>query len=151
MRSSIEGIFLESCNDGCRVRGYSRAWIYSSCCWRNRAGKLFNKTCSGSSQLSMQCLSNKQTGSMLFPFFLLASNTDKPLGDDTFQNQSVRLICWQAFSFIRFLNCFFLLLSWNWCFLMINSRRETSSRFTNDICLVTQMAWSWFQPIGRRY
>ena len=30
---------------------------------------------------------------MIFPFFLLASNTDKPLGDDTFQNQSVRLIC----------------------------------------------------------
>ena len=108
MRSSIEGIFLESCNDACRVRGYSPAWIYSSCCWRNRAGKLFNKTCSSSSQLSMQRLSNKQTGSMLFPFFLLASNTDKPLGDDTFQNQSVRLICWQAFSFMRFLNCFFL-------------------------------------------
>ena len=45
---------------------------------------------------------------MIFPFFLLASKTDKPLGDDTFQNQSVKLICWQAFSFIRFFNCFFL-------------------------------------------
>ena len=36
---------------------------------------------------------NKHTGSMIFPFFLLASKTDKPLGDDTFQNQSVKLIC----------------------------------------------------------
>ena len=50
----------------------------------------------------------KHTGSMTFPFFLLASKTDKPLGDDTFQNQWVKLICWQAFSFIRFFNCFFL-------------------------------------------
>ena len=36
---------------------------------------------------------NKHTGSMIFPFFLLASKTDKPLGDDTFQNQCVKLIC----------------------------------------------------------
>ena len=31
------------------------------------------------------------------------------------------------------------------------SRREISSRFTSDICLGTQMAWCWFQPIGKRY
>ncbi|CAH3138210.1 unnamed protein product, partial [Porites lobata] len=36
---------------------------------------------------------NKHTGSMIFPFFLLASKAYKPLGDDTFQNQSVKLIC----------------------------------------------------------
>ena len=36
---------------------------------------------------------NKHTGRMIFPFFLLASKTDKPFGDDTFQNQSVKLIC----------------------------------------------------------
>ena len=47
-------------------------------------------------------------GSMIFRFFLLASKTDKPLGDNTTQNQSVKFICWQAFSFIRFFNCFFL-------------------------------------------
>ena len=29
---------------------------------------------------------NKHTGSMIFPLFLLASKTDKPLGDYTFQN-----------------------------------------------------------------
>ena len=60
-----------------------------------------------------QTADNKHTGSMIFPFFLLASKTDKPLGDDTFQNQSVKLICWQAFSFIiiRFLNCVFLYIS----------------------------------------
>ena len=40
-----------------------------------------------------QTADNKHTGSMIFPFFLLASKTDKPLGDDTFQNQSVKLIC----------------------------------------------------------
>ena len=188
MRSSIEGISLESCNDAWRVT-YNPAWIYSinwSCCWRNRA-----------SQLSMQCLSkknwntlpslfeflsgwirssgahkrtlvagkeeltvrrstrrqqliidvgswrfynqqdevlnqkslrvidsfffnnlavdnagqtadNKHTGSMIFAFFLLGSRTDKTMAEDTFQNQSVKLICWQAFSFIRFFNCFFL-------------------------------------------
>ena len=39
-----------------------------------------------------QTADNKHTGSMIFPFFLLASKTDKPLGDDTFQNQSVKLI-----------------------------------------------------------
>ena len=54
-----------------------------------------------------QTADNKHTGGMNFPFFLLVSKTDKPLGDDTFQNQSVKLICWQAFSFIRFFNCFF--------------------------------------------
>ena len=50
---------------------------------------------------------------MIFPFFLLASKTDKLLGGDTFQNQSVKLICGQAFSFIiiRFLNCVFLYIS----------------------------------------
>ena len=53
-----------------------------------------------------QTADNKHTGSMIFRFFLLASKTDKPLGDNTFQNQSVKLICWQAFSFIRFFNCF---------------------------------------------
>ena len=36
---------------------------------------------------------NKHTGSMIFPFFLLVSKTDKPLGDVTVQNQSVKLIC----------------------------------------------------------
>ena len=41
---------------------------------------------------------NEHTGSMIFPFFQ-ASKTNKPLGHDTFQNQSVKLICWQAFSF----------------------------------------------------
>ena len=40
-----------------------------------------------------QTADNKHTGSMVFPFFLLVSKTDKPLGDDTFQNQSVKLIC----------------------------------------------------------
>ena len=40
-----------------------------------------------------QTADNKHTGSMIFPFFLLTSNTDKSLGDDTFQNQSVKLIC----------------------------------------------------------
>ena len=40
-----------------------------------------------------QTADNKHTGSMIFPFFLLASRTDKPLGDDTFQNQSVKRIC----------------------------------------------------------
>ena len=40
-----------------------------------------------------QTADNKNTGSMIFPFFLLASKIDKPLGDDTFQNQSVKLIC----------------------------------------------------------
>ena len=55
-----------------------------------------------------QTSDNKHTGSMIFGFFLQASKTDKPLGDNTFQNQSVNLICWQAFSFfLRFFNCFF--------------------------------------------
>ena len=40
-----------------------------------------------------QTADNKYTGSMIFPFFLLASKTDKPLRDDTFQNASVKLIC----------------------------------------------------------
>ena len=35
----------------------------------------------------------KHTVSMSFPVFLLVSKTDKPLRDDTFQNQSVKLIC----------------------------------------------------------
>ena len=51
---------------------------------------------------------NKHTGNMIFPFFLLVSKIDKPLGDDTYQSQSVKLICWQAFSFIRFFNGLFL-------------------------------------------
>ena len=50
---------------------------------------------------------NKHTGSTIFRFFPLESKTDKPLGDNTFQNRSVKLICWQAFSFIRFFNRFF--------------------------------------------
>ena len=77
---------------------------------------------------------------MIFRFFLLASKTDKPLGDNTFQNQSVNLICWQAFSFIRFFNCFFLFTFEGeivaFYDLMMNSRREISTGFTNDICLV---------------
>ena len=40
-----------------------------------------------------QTANNKNTGSMIFPLFLLASKTNKLLGDDTFQNQSVKLIC----------------------------------------------------------
>ena len=40
-----------------------------------------------------QTADNKHTGSITFPFFLLENKTDKPLGDDTFQNQSVKLIC----------------------------------------------------------
>ena len=40
-----------------------------------------------------QLAGNKHTSSMIFPFFLLASKPDKPLGDDTFQKQSVKLIC----------------------------------------------------------
>ena len=36
---------------------------------------------------------NKHTGSMIFPFLLLVIKTGKPLGDDTFQNQSVKLTC----------------------------------------------------------
>ena len=51
---------------------------------------------------------NTHIGSMIFLFFLLVSKTDKPLGDNTYQNQSVKLICWQAFSFMWFFNCFFL-------------------------------------------
>ena len=43
-----------------------------------------------------QIADNKRTGSMIFPFFLLVSKTDEPLGDDTFQNQSVKLICLRA-------------------------------------------------------
>ena len=34
-----------------------------------------------------QTADNKHTGSMIFPFFLLVHKTNKPLGDDTFQNQ----------------------------------------------------------------
>ena len=56
-----------------------------------------------------QIADNKHTGSMIFRFFLLASKTDKPLGENAFQNQSVKLICWQAFSLIRFFNCFFVI------------------------------------------
>ena len=40
-----------------------------------------------------QTADNKYIRSMIFPFFLLASKTDKPLRDDTFQNASVKLIC----------------------------------------------------------
>ena len=40
-----------------------------------------------------QTADNKHTGSKICPFFLLATKTDKPLGDDTFQNQSVKRIC----------------------------------------------------------
>ena len=50
---------------------------------------------------------NKHTGSTIFRFFVLESKTDKPLEDNTFQNRSVKLICLQAFSFIRFFNRFF--------------------------------------------
>ena len=38
-----------------------------------------------------QLADNKHTGSMSFPVFLLVSKTDKALGDETFQNQSVKL------------------------------------------------------------
>ena len=40
-----------------------------------------------------QTADSKHTYSMIFLFFLLASKTNKPLRDDTFQNQSVNLIC----------------------------------------------------------
>ena len=40
-----------------------------------------------------QTADKKHKGSMIFAFFLLGSRTDKPLTDDTFQNQSVKLIC----------------------------------------------------------
>ena len=40
-----------------------------------------------------QTADNKHTGSMIFPFFLPGSIADKTLADDTFQNQSVKLIC----------------------------------------------------------
>ena len=40
-----------------------------------------------------QTADKKHTGGMIFPFFPLASKTDKPLGDYTFQNQSVKRIC----------------------------------------------------------
>ena len=55
-----------------------------------------------------QTADNKHTGSMIFLFFPLVSKTNKPLEDNTFQDQLVKLIPWQAFSFIRFFNCFFL-------------------------------------------
>ena len=55
-----------------------------------------------------QTADNKNKGSMIFPSFLLASKTDQQLGDDSFQSQSVKLICWQTFSFMLFFNCFFL-------------------------------------------
>ena len=48
---------------------------------------------------------NKHSGSIIFRL-LLASKTDKMLWNNAFQNQSVKLICWQAFSFMRFFNCF---------------------------------------------
>ena len=50
---------------------------------------------------------DKHTGSMIFRLFLQASKTDKPLGDNTFQNQSVNLICWQAFPSYGPLTVFF--------------------------------------------
>ena len=40
-----------------------------------------------------QTADSKHTCSMIFLFFLLASKTNEPLRDDTFQNQSVNLIC----------------------------------------------------------
>ena len=40
-----------------------------------------------------QTADNKHIGSMIFPFFLLARKTHKPLEDDTFQKQSVKFIC----------------------------------------------------------
>ena len=36
------------------------------------------------------------------------------------------------------------------CLPTMNTRSEISSRFTNNICLVTQMAWCCFPPIGKR-
>ena len=99
-----------------------------------------------------QTADNKHTGSMIFPFFLLVSKTDKPLGDDTFQNQSVKLICWQAFSFIRFFYRFFLF-SFQAEINAMNSRTRNLITWltTNNILLVTQMAWCCFPPIGKRY
>ena len=58
MQLSIEGIFLERCNDAWRVT-FNPAQIYSSCCSGNRA-----------SQPSMQCLSKKNWNTLpsLFEF-----------------------------------------------------------------------------------
>ena len=77
-----------------------------------------------------QTADNKNTGSMIFPSFLLASKTNKQLGDETqlLTGLFLHTVLWLLFSI--------LLSSWNWCLLTMNSRREISSRFTNDICLV---------------
>ena len=37
----------------------------------------------------LETADNKHTGSIIFPFFLLASKTDKPLGDDTLVSEPV--------------------------------------------------------------
>ena len=44
---------------------------------------------------------------MIFPFFLLASKTDKPLVDDTFQNQSVNSSADRPFPSYGSLTAFF--------------------------------------------
>ena len=123
MQSFIEGTFLESCNDACRVTynpayaggGERRAelrrsarrqqFIIKVSSWRfyNRQEEVLNQKSPKvmarfvfnylAVDNAGQTADNKHTGSMIFPFFLLASKTDKPLGDDTFQNQSVKLIC----------------------------------------------------------
>ena len=55
-----------------------------------------------------QTADNKHTGSMIFPFFLLTSKTDKPLVDDTFQNQSVNSSAERPFPSYGSLTAFFL-------------------------------------------
>ena len=50
---------------------------------KNRGEFVFNYL---AVDIAGQLADNKHTGNMIFPFFLLVSKTDKPLGDDTFQN-----------------------------------------------------------------
>ena len=48
------------------------------------------------SNWNLEMLVLEERGKPEYPeknLFLLASKTDKPLGDDTFQNQSVKLMC----------------------------------------------------------
>ena len=88
-----------------RISARRQQFIIKVSSWRfyNRQEKVLNqKSPKVIDRFVVNCLAvdnagktadNKHTGSMIFPFFLLASKTDKPLGDDTFQNQSVKLIC----------------------------------------------------------
>ena len=50
---------------------------------------------------------NKHTGTMIFPFFLLVSKTDKPLRDHTFKNQSLNSCDDRPFTSYGSLTAFF--------------------------------------------